>query len=968
MQLKNSIKSKFSSQIKSNIDFPKLTNTPEKSYHKDSINQNANLSNRNSFISNTLNDSFMQRNYINYLEKEKINFNRINTNILSQTDLETILFNLKKNYNLITSVTQQRIHELNNLSNNVEKEEEKLNKLIDFKEIELPDEKISLRKLGDTNMTKEQLRNHLFELLNEKRSLDEQVNIANEYTKTIEHMIVVEKKRLRLMQEDTNQMTEKLNNFNKYNKLIKENLQKTKLKNQNFSNLSEQLDKNIELANNIINENNEKNKALENKIIYKEGNVDNLRQTIDFMKQQNKENFIKYKEEHFEKISKTKEDQEEKIRKERKYVDIIYCLYVLQKYFIEQDSYATNLLETSKEYNAIINQNYEINIRPLNADDRLKTIKQASKLNEDNNNNKSNDYSRQRNNSLYRSSKDIFRQFNKNKTIMPNNRSTFKLTNRNQHTTLVQLIDILNNINISKDAIFDYISKLQSKIALYQNNLNNLHSKEISLNDKKHEYSEKVKKIISENYLNFEELVENNSKFQSFLYKNENFINEMKIKNRQNNLNEINKQLNSYNKNKDTNGTSLSNQLSKIEKEKLDKKEKKQLIKEQLIINANDSYKKANDLILKMNYFFDNILDILNNISNTVQNIFKSSKNENEDNSQNNLIEFLNSVEKEREKIIEFKKINIITIKNDSSSFIDYLKKLIDYNNNELKEKLDNDELEKKLLNVFFYKEDNKENNTKNKINELSYNQFILSSNISNQYDIFYHFKTLSEQTTNIIKSILSFIKNNQELIQKYENKSINSDRSSSKSMIGVQNNSIYSIISNAQAKLKSTNMNAKKYKLLNKQQTSDRDKDDYDTLWVEDKDTSLDTKSVRNEEKVFKNRFNNIEKKIMNHLYQPSLEKTVYLRRLNLEMKNIKNLTLSNSKYNFFMNQKKSEIDLMSKQMLVYNNPGLHPNELTNKMYNNINSLMIQRSRLNTNYGKRLKSTLMKRKPFYKI
>ena len=131
--------------------------------------------------------------------------------------------------------------------------------------------------------------------------------------------------------------------------------------------------------------------------------------------------------------------------------------------------------------------------------------------------------------------------------------------------------------------------------------------------------------------------------------------------------------------------------------------------------------------------------------------------------------------------------------------------------------------------------------------------------------------------------------------------KSINSDRSSSKSMIGVQNNSIYSIISNAQAKLKSTNMNAKKYKLLNKQQTSDRDKDDYDTLWVEDKDTSLDTKSVRNEEKVFKNRFNNIEKKIMNHLYQPSLEKTVYLRRLNLEMKNIKNLTLSNSKYNFF-------------------------------------------------------------------
>ena len=966
MKSKKPIKSKFASIIKSNINFPSITNSPEKKLHKESINQNSNLTDRSSFHSNSLNDSFMQRNYLNYIEKEKLNFNRMNTNILSQTDLETILFNLKKNYNLITTVTQQRNHELNNLTNNLEKEEEKLNKLIDFKEIELPDEKISLRKLGDTNLTKEQLRNHLFELLNEKRSLDEQVNVANEYTKTVEHMIVVEKKRLRVMQEETNQMTEKLNNFNKYNKLIKENLQKTKLKNNNFSNLSEQLQKNIELANNIIDENNKKNKVLENKIIYKEESVENLRHTIDFMKQQNKENFIKYKEDHFEKISKSKENQEEKIRKERKYVDIIYCLYVLQKCFIEQDSYASNLLHTSKEYNAIINQNYEIATKPLNVDDRLKSLKSTGKIMEENNTN-INDYYRQRTNSYYRSSKEIFRQFNKNKSIVPNFRSSCKISNRLHNTTLIQLIDILNQINISKDSIFDYISKLQSKISLYQFNLNNLHSKEILLNDKKHDYSERVKKIISDNFLNFEELVKNNSKFQTFLYKNENFINEMKLKNRENNLNEINKQLNSYNKNKDTIETSLSNQMSKEEKEKFDKKEKKQLIKDQLIINANDSYKKANDLILKMNYFFDNILDILNNIANTIQNILKSPKNENEENSQNNLLEFLNSVEQEKEKILEFKKANILTIKTDASSFIDYLKKLIEYNKNELQDKMDNNDLENKLLNIFF--NNNKDNKGKNKIGELAYNQFILSSNISNQYDIFYHFRTLSEQTVKIIKSVLSFIKNNQDLIQKYENKTVNSDRSSSKSIIAVQNNTIYSLITNAKAKLKNSTMNSKKIKLSNKLAINDKEKaDDFDSVLVEDKDTSLETKSVRNEEKLFKSKFNNIEKKIMNHLYQPSLEKTTYLRKLNLEMKNIKSLTFSNSKYNFFMNQKKNEIDLMSKQMMVYNNPGLHPNELTNKMYNNINSIMIQGGRIKTNFGKRLKSTLAKRRPIYKI
>ena len=134
----------------------------------------------------------------------------------------------------------------------------------------MPEEKISLRKLGDTNLTKEQLRNQLFELLNEKRDLDEKVNIAHEYTKTVEYMITGEKKKLLRMQEETNQIQEKLNNYHKYDNLINENLQKTKQKNNNFSDLSHKLMNNIDLANNIINDNNEKNKILENRILNKE--------------------------------------------------------------------------------------------------------------------------------------------------------------------------------------------------------------------------------------------------------------------------------------------------------------------------------------------------------------------------------------------------------------------------------------------------------------------------------------------------------------------------------------------------------------------------------------------------------------------------------------------------------------------------------------------------------------------------
>ena len=965
MKNKNKIRKSLSKKIRAKLNFPLLSASPEKNIYNQSIGHNLNLSQRNSYASNSFNDSFLQRNYQNYLMKQRVNSVRLNTNILSKTDLETILFNLKKNYNLIMSITQQGNLELKTLNNNLEVEEEKLNKLIDFKEIELPEEKISLRKLGDTNMTKEQLRNHLFELLNEKRGLDEQVNIANEYTKTVEHMIVGEKKKLRKMQEETNQIQEKLKNYHKYDLLLKENLQKTKIKNNNYLDLSHQLQKNIDLANNIINSNNEKNKTLENKIINKEEGVDSLKQTIDFMKQQNKENFLKYKEDNYEKIFRTKETQEEKIKKEKKYIDIIYCLYILQKYFIEQDIFSFSYLKSSKEYNSIINDNYQIDIKDPKNEENRNSFNEKTKLIDDSN---LNENSIMRKSAFTKSTKEVFRKLGKTKTYMiPNLRASKILQAKTQNMTLNQLKDILNQINLKKEEIFDYISKLSAKISLYQYNLNNLHAKEISLNDKKHDFFDRVKKIISENFLNFEELIKNNSKFESFLYKNELFINEMKLKNRENNLNEINKRLNPQKYELEHNETGLSNmsRLTKEEKEKYEKEQKLKLNKEQMLINANESYKKANDLILKMNYFFDNILDTMNNVSNTIQNILKSGKIEKDESQKNGLSEFFNSIEKEKEKIIEFKKINIEETKSDSSSFIDYIKKLIDYNKNNLYSKIDEKDLENKLLKSFFYQEEDINNN---KINELSFNQFVSSDKISNQYDIFYHFYTMSDQTMDIIKSIISLIKNNEELINKYEAKKLSSDKSS-KSILSNQNSLLASIFSSTKAKLKASSMNNKKFKLVNKQSIYDKEKnDEYDSVWVEDKDTSLETKSIKNEEKMFKKKFNHIENNIMNHLYKPSFDKTTYLRQLNLEMKNIKNLTFNNSRYNFVMNQKKNEINLMSQQMMLYNNPGIHPNDLSIPMYNNINELMIKKRQLSGKLGKRLKSTIMKKRTKYKI
>ena len=62
---------------------------------------------------------------------------------------------------------------------------------------------------------------------------------------------------------------------------------------------------------------------------------------------------------------------------------------------------------------------------------------------------------------------------------------------------------------------------------------------------------------------------------------------------------------------------------------------------------------------------------------------------------------------------------------------------MLDYNKNHLAKKLDEKDLENNLLNIFYCKDENSEDENKSKINKLIFDQFINSSKITNQYDIF---------------------------------------------------------------------------------------------------------------------------------------------------------------------------------------------------------------------------------------
>ena len=119
------------------------------------------------------------------------------------------------------------------------------------------------------------------------------------------------------------------------------------------------------------------------------------------------------------------------------------------------------------------------------------------------------------------------------------------------------------------------------------------------------------------------------------------------------------------------------------------------------------------------------------------------------------------------------------------------------------------------------------------------------------------------------------------------------------------------------------------------------------------DEDDILDNQVEKKEKKIVRKRVNSIEENIVNKLYSPFLEKTCYLRKLNKNMKGIKSMTTYNCKANHTLRKRTGEVDIITHQMLVYNNPLINPNKLANPTYNSLVKLAISTQNMYKNEKK---------------
>ena len=309
-------------------------------------------------MSRTSND-FFERNYNSYLDKIFSKKNFVNSSMISESELNSLLYKLKKYNNEVMTYTSKKEESLKHLKNTLKQIEFKYSKLKELQDIDLPDEKISVKNFNELKMSKADIEQKLYIMMQEKQEMDYSLKNEKEYNKTIEYMFEDEQNRLLSIKKETNIIEQKLYNVGKYQKIVSDNITKNDKKNKNFEELNQKIDGDLKLIDDVNNKQNLTNQKLDHEIMMKEKEVQILEEQIRQLKESNSSNINDYKKEIKEEIEQAKEMNKKKIEDEKKYIEIINCLYIIQKYFTEAEDFDKEQLLTSKDYNLLTKMNEE---------------------------------------------------------------------------------------------------------------------------------------------------------------------------------------------------------------------------------------------------------------------------------------------------------------------------------------------------------------------------------------------------------------------------------------------------------------------------------------------------------------------------------------------------------------------------------------------------------------------------------
>ena len=958
---KNGLKLKLFQDLKSHttkgskkIIYPTLKNNLNETTKNLSVN-NRILNWRKKL--NRTSSAFLERNYDSYLNKLSHEKKIINASMINSSQLNTCLFKLKQYYNELVAYNNHKFNKLQDMNNTIKKDEEKLKKLKELSHIDLPDEKIGIKNDNSLKLSKEQMEKNIFSLINQQKIIEESLKNQEDYNKTLEHMLKSEQNHLFLKKQESINILEKIDNLNKYQKIVNENKEKNDKKEKDFNILKNKIFNEMNLVQQINMNQNINIENLENEINQKEEEITKLKEIIENIKNYENIDMKKSKEELKEKIKNAKEFENKRIINEKKCIEIINTLSLIQKIIYEDqnNTFEKENLILSKEYQILyqINKGNNILILPEKKNylkEDTKYTDEKNLLSQDDKNRIFSAFSSTYNENKFSDLNNTMKNNRKNITVSATFRkrkrkrnerfkkignktsSTFYQTHNefssfiiNDNISLNESITKFNTIKITKNEIFDFISGVLSKLDFYRSQLNLLRKKEINLEDKKSQYNTKVKNIISDNYFNFEDITKNNEKCKEFLEKNKYFLNKTKKLNQKIKMDNILKKIG---ENSESNNNDENDLNDEINNDNVNNNN----VKSDSII-----FKASNNLITNIKNFFlicsDSLKDILNILND------KNNNNAEEDDNNNPLIDVL-------KKLNEFETNKDIYISDDYKLLLQYIKNLIKFckeNNNILPKEI-LDDINTNLIEKFYKKGEI------NKLDKIFINRFLAKKN-PNYNNIFIHFNQLSDQVIENIKLIYDLVHSGKNKLYPKE-KDFN---------IITFNNIVESQSKNSENGNNTKNKAKKRYKQRNSiksvksvKNINNSASNYYNNKFaelcedIEDNINDSSDAKVINIKKKWK--IKSLDKKITDKLYNPFLKKTNYLRQLNPNIPNIKQITSRTSKTNYEILKKIREVDNIAYQMNIYNNPNIDVNKLCNNTYNSLVKLIYSNTKRNSN------------------
>jgi len=463
-----------------------------------------------------------------FLSSQKLKGRNPHISKLGKTELNAMLFKLKKYFNELHSMSNTKEKELSSLREQYENFEKKAHHIKSFKEIELKNEKISVKETSIFKESKEAIQIKIEKLIENKKSIESKYKNEIEYQNTLTHLIKSEKEKLQTLNDIMTSNSEKLTTIKNFNINLENNNIENVKKSKNLKIVLENLKKERTNLSQFMQYGKNQVNNITEQLALKEVNLKELKRAIE-KENDALENSLKTdKEKVMKELKETEILKKNKYEKENEYIKLILGLDLIKKYFLDVDGNDkeinySEILE-SNEYKTFTSKKYYLkeDEKPKESSENLNKIFSLTDKDFYNKNfpeNKSNIKHLRPETFKHKSIEQKFLEKIEDSSSYSGFRAS-SLHKGSQEFCIIYVKEIkekFQNLDIQYDDLISIYSKINYKTSFYHTNMVNLNMKIINLESKKDKYKEEVKNIMSHNYKNFNDLVQNNSRFENFM-------------------------------------------------------------------------------------------------------------------------------------------------------------------------------------------------------------------------------------------------------------------------------------------------------------------------------------------------------------------------------------------------------------------------------------------------------------------